>query len=149
MNKKITSTNIVKAFLAENIENFSSFVNQVIHDEEFLERVMELLPFDGVVSASMNVIPAEQVVRKMGLMVMRMDVEPSLFSLAVTITIDRGKNEKQQDISVFLTACKSIEELQEYVNGEKFRDIVIENCVNKIICDDEFLQDIVSLGNER
>lgn len=148
MDKEINSTNRVKAFLTDNIEKFAGFVNQVIHDEEFLKCVRELLPFDGVAYASMNVVPEKQIVRKMGIIIMRMDMEPSLFSLAVTITIDRGNNEKPHDISVFLTACKTIEELQEYVNGDKFREEVIEQCGNKTICDDELLQKIASLDIE-
>ena len=57
MDKEIISTNRVKAFLTDNIEKFAGFVNQVIHDEEFLKCVRELLPFDGVAYASMNVVP--------------------------------------------------------------------------------------------
>lgn len=145
MDKEIISTNRIKVFLSDNIEKFTGFVNQVIRDEEFLKCVRELLPFDGVAYASMNVVPEKQVVRKMGIIIMRMDMDPSLFSLAVTITIDRGNDGKQHDISVFLTACKTIEELQEYVNGEKFRKGVIEQCGNKMTCDDEHLQKMASL----
>lgn len=148
MDKEIISINRVKAFLSDNIEKFAGFVNQVIYDEEFLKCVRELLPFDGMVYVSMNVLPEKQIVRKMGIIVMRMDLDPSLFSLAVTITIDRGNNEKQHDISVFLTACKTIEELQEYVNGDKFRKEVIKQCGNKIKYDDELLQRIASLDTE-
>lgn len=139
MDKEINSTNRVKAFLTDNIEKFVSFINQVINDENFLKCVRELLPFDKVAYASMNVVPEKQVVRKMGIIIMRMDMNPSLFSLAVTITMDRGNNGKLRDISVFLTACKTIEELQKYVNGDKFREGVIEQCGNKTICDDELL----------
>jgi hypothetical protein len=64
MDKEIISTNRVKAFLKDNIEKFAGFVNQVIHDEEFLKCVRELLPFDGVAYASMNVVPEKQVVGK-------------------------------------------------------------------------------------
>lgn len=71
MNKEFISTNGGKAFLADNIENFAGFVNQVIHDEEFLKCVKELLPFDGVAYASMNVVPEKQVVRKMGIIIIR------------------------------------------------------------------------------
>lgn len=149
MDKEINTTNRVKAFLTDNIEKFAGFVNQVIHDEEFLLCVRALLPFEGAASASMNVVPEKQVVSKMGIIIMRMDMTPSLFSLAVTITIDRGNNENPHDISVFLTACKTIEDLQEYVNGDKFRVGVIEQCGNKIICDDESLQKIALLDIER
>lgn len=148
MDKEIISANRVKAFLTDNIEKFAYFVKQVFHDEEFLKGVRELLPFDRVAYASMNVVPDKQVVRKMGIIIMRMDMEPSLFSLAVTITIDSEHNEELYDISVFLTACKTLEELHEYINGDKFREEVLEQCGNKTICDDELLQKITSLNIE-
>lgn len=140
MDKGFISTNRLKVFLSDNIENFIGFVNQVIHDGEFLKCVRGLLPFDGMANASMNVVPEKQAVKKMGVLIMRMDLNPSLFSLAVTITIDRKDSEELQDVSVFLTACKTIEELQKYVNGDDFREGVIEQCGNKVICDGELLQ---------
>ena len=127
MGKEIISTNWVRAFLNDNIEKFAGFVNQVIHDEEFLKCVRELLPFDGVTCASMNVMSEKQIVRRMGIIIMRMDMEPSLFSLAVTITIGR-EHEEPHEIWAFLTACKSIGELQEYVKGEQFSKAVIAHC---------------------
>lgn len=137
MNKEIISTDEVKAFLSDNMEKFARFANQVIRDEKFLKCAEELLPFDGVAHASMNVAPEVQTIKKMGVTIMRMDLEPPLFSLAVTISID-WNNEGLSDISVFLTACKTIKELQEYVNGEKFREEVTEqseravtNTINK------------------
>lgn len=133
MDKKISSTNKGKAFLSKNIGNFANFVNQVIHNEEFLKCVRNLLPFDGEAYASMNIVSEKQVVRKMGVLVMLMDKEPSLFSLAVTITTDRGNKEKKHDIIVFLTVCKSIEALQEYISGKRFREDVVEQCGNYIL----------------
>ena len=70
MDKESISTNRVQAFLTDNIEKFAGFVNQVIHDEEFLKCVRELLPFDGVAYASMNVVPEKQVVKKMGIIIL-------------------------------------------------------------------------------
>jgi hypothetical protein len=43
---------------------------------------------------------------------------------------------------------QTIEELQEYVNGDKFREEVIEQCGNKTICDDELLQRLHHLDIE-
>lgn len=130
MDKEFIFTDSTKALFLDNVGKFVDFVNQVIHDEEFLRCVEELLPFDGAAHASMNIIPERQLIRKMGVMIVRMDLEPSLFSLAITITIDKG-GEGLQGFSIFLTACKTIEELQEYVSGEQFREEVIEQCSNR------------------
>lgn len=138
-----------RAFLSDNIEKFVSFASQVIHNEDFLKCTRKLLPFDGMAYAPMNMMPGKQVVRKMGVMIMRMDLSPALFSLAVTITTERGNNEKPQDISVFLAACKTIDELQEYVGGAKFKEEVVELCSDKIAHEDELLHKITSSGMER
>lgn len=143
MNKEIISANRINAFLTENIEKFSGFVGQVIHDKEFLECVEKLLPFDGVACASMNVVPEKQGVKKLGAIVMRMDLNPPLFSLAVTMTLD-GSYKDLHDISVFMTACKTIKELQEYVNDKKFREEVMEQCRNRIFRNGGQLQKIAS-----
>lgn len=134
MDKEFIFTDSTKVLSLDNVGKFVDFVNQVIHDEEFLRCVEELLPFDGAAHASMNIIPEKQLIKKMGVMIVRMDLEPSLFSLAVTITIDKG-GEGLQGVSIFLTACKTIEELQAYVSGDQFREEVIEQCSHRNIYD--------------
>lgn len=132
MDKEFIFTDNTKVLSLDNVGKFVDFVNQVIHDEEFLRCVEELLPFDGAAHASMNIIPEKQLIKKMGVMIVRMDLEPSLFSLAVTI--DKG-GEGLQGVSIFLTACKTIEELQAYVSGDQFREEVIEQCSHRNIYD--------------
>ena len=128
VNEKIQA-NKVKAVLTDNIGAFSRFAEQVIHDREFLNCAQALLPFDGVAEAEMKIAPHRAVVRKMGLIVMRMDMTKSLYALAVSLTtcID----EDEEDLAVFLTAGKTIDELQEYVRTDRFRRDVIEQCGNK------------------
>ena len=141
MDKGFISSKSVKATLSDILEKFIEFANLVIHDEEFLKCVNGLLPFGGVAHASMNVVPERQTIKKMGVMVMRMDMEPPLFSLAVSMTIDKdGKG--LQDYSVFLTACKTIEGLQEYVNKKVFREDVISHFDKEFMCNDSPLQKI-------
>lgn len=150
MDKELISTCRVKAFLSANVENFARFADQVIHDEEFLKCAEELLPFEGMACASMNVLPERQAVRKMGVMLMRMDLEPPLFSLAVTVTTDVD-GAARQDVSVFLAACKSIAELQAYVKGGKFREDVVEQCGNAASSNGEPLPEaeLPGRGHER
>ena len=74
MDKGFISSKSVKATLSDIMEKFIEFANLVIHDEEFLKCVNGLLPFGGVAHASMNVVPERQTIKKMGVMVMRMDM---------------------------------------------------------------------------
>ena len=101
MDKGFISSKSVKATLSDIMEKFIEFANIVTHDEEFLKCVNGLLPFGGVAHALMNVVPARQAIKKMGVMVMRMDMEPPLFSLAVSMTIGKD-DEGLQDYSVIL-----------------------------------------------
>ena len=137
----ISSKDDIKATLSDIMEKFIEFANIVTHDEEFLKCVNGLLPFGGVAHALMNVVPARQAIKKMGVIVMRMDMEPPLFSLAVSMTIGKD-DEGLQDYSVFLTACKTIEELQEYINKEAFRDDLMTHFNKEFMCNDSPLQKI-------
>lgn len=124
-------TDKARIFLPNQIEEYVEFVNQVINDEDFLRCIRELLPFDKMANASMTILPEKQMVRKMGVNVMRMDFEPALFSLAVSITVDTWEGQLQEYI-FFLTACKTITELQDYVKGSLFRKQVTEQFSKKI-----------------
>lgn len=124
-------TDKARVFLHNQIEEYVEFVNQVINDEDFLRCIRELLPFDKMANASMTILPEKQMIRKMGVNVMRMDFEPALFSLAVSITVDTWEGQLQEYI-FFLTACKTITELQDYVKGSLFREQVTEQFSKKI-----------------
>lgn len=119
------STDKSQTYLHHQIEEYVKFVNQVIYDNDFLECIKKTLPFDEIVNASMTMLPDKQIIKKMGVNVMRMDFEPALFSLAVSITIDKGSNQLQE-YSTFITACKTIVELQDYVKDPQFREQVTE-----------------------
>lgn len=145
MDKGFISIQSVKTSLSDNMKRFIEFADQVIHDKEFLECVDSLLPFGGVAHASMNVVAERQPIKKMGLIIMRMDMEPPLFSLAVNLTIGKG-GEETQDNSVFLTACKTIEELQKYVNRKVFGRDVIAYFDKEFMSNDSPLQEIALLS---
>lgn len=132
MDKVIHSTNNVHSFLSANVERFAGFANQVIRDEQFLNCARSLLPFDGVAHASMNVIPGNRGLQKLGMMIMRMDLDPSLFGLAITLAMGDSQKERPQGVSVFLTACRTISELQAYVNTNEFREEVMVQCSSRI-----------------
>lgn len=97
--------------------------NLVIHDNDFLKCVYELLPFEGMVCASMNVVSPNHVVRKMGIGVMRIDIDPSLFSLAVIMTTNRSG--KEEEYTVFINVSEGIENLQNYISSRHFQEEVV------------------------
>ena len=58
---------------------------------------------------------------------MRMDFEPSAFSLGVCLEIAEGKYNKAINTTILVSAGKTLEEIKEYVNTEEFAKRVRES----------------------
>lgn len=121
------SINNVPTALSTYIRKYVEFAGQALHDKAYLDCAKRLLPFDGMAHAFMYVFPNDSEVRKMGVIVMRMNIEPPLYSLGVTTMILQKHNSPIEKVK-FLKAWKFIEELQEYVKEDGFRDQVISLC---------------------
>lgn len=132
MNKEITISNSLSRDLQKNVEDYAKFVFQVLHDETFLVYLDKTLPFDKMVHAAMNIASNHTIIKKMGVSVMRMDIEPPLYSMAVTLQL-KGEYGIVQNHSVFVNACKTIEELQQLVTEERFKKEVLSLCEEKVL----------------
>lgn len=62
---------------------------------------------------------------------MRMDIEPPLYSIAITLQF-KGRDGVIHDHSVFINACKTIEELQQLVTEENFKQEVLSLCEERV-----------------
>lgn len=113
--------------LSKNVEDYAKFVSQVLHDEAFLVELDKTLPFDKMVHATMNIASNHTAIKKMGVSVMRMDIEPPLYSMAVTLQF-KGKDGIVKNHSVFINACKNIEELQQLTAENSFKKEVLTLC---------------------
>lgn len=113
--------------LSKNVEDYAKFVSQVLHDEAFLVELDKTLPFDKMVHATMNIASNHTVIKKMGVSVMRMDIDPPLYSMAVTLQF-KGKDGIVKNHSVFINACKNIEELQQLTAENSFKKEVLTLC---------------------
>lgn len=127
MNKEITISNSLSGSLSKNVEDYAKFVSQVLHDEAFLVELDKTLPFDKMVHATMNIASNHTVIKKMGVSVMRMDIDPPLYSMAVTLQF-KGKDGIVKNHSVFINACKNIEELQQLTAENSFKKEVLTLC---------------------
>lgn len=132
MNKEITISKSLSRDLQKNVEDYAKFVFQVLHDETFLVDLDKTLPFDKMVHAAMNIVSNHTIIKKMGVSVMRMDIEPPLYSMAVTLQL-KGEYGIVQNHSVFVNACKTIEELQQLVTEERFKKEVLSLCEEKVL----------------
>lgn len=130
-NKEITISNSMSGSLSKNVEDYAKFVSQVLHDEAFLVELDKTLPFDKMVHATMNIASNHTAIKKMGVSVMRMDIEPPLYSMAVTLQF-KGKDGIVKNHSVFINACKNIEELQQLVTEDNFKNEVLALCEERV-----------------
>lgn len=115
--------------LQQNVDKFVAFVNQVLNDNKFIERLDRLLPFDNMANATMNL--SLNVIKSIGFSLMRMDIVPASYSLAITLAIN-SDGEKTRKYSVFIVACKTIKSIQDFVNKKEFRDKVENLCIKRI-----------------
>lgn len=127
MNKEIVISKSMSKSVWKNVEDYAKFVSQVLHDETFLVELDKTLPFDKMVHATMNIASNHTIIKKMGVSVMRMDIEPPLYSMAVTLQF-KGKDGIVQNHSVFVNACKTIKELQQLVTEDNFKKEVLSLC---------------------
>lgn len=109
-----------KHIISNQIKEYIEFVSNCLDNDDFVDAMNELLPFDNCVQSKMKVADDTSVVKSMGLSIMRMEIDPPLFSLGVSIEIaDRGGNGTTNS-TTFMVACKTIEELREYVQTDEF-----------------------------
>ena len=109
-----------KRIVSNQLKEYIEFVSKCLDNDDFVDAMNELLPFDNCVQSRMKVADDTSVVKSMGLSIMRMEIDPPLFSLGVSIEIaDRGGNGTTNS-TTFMVACKTIEELREYVQTDEF-----------------------------
>lgn len=109
-----------KRNISNQIKEYIEFVSKCLDNDDFVDAMNELLPFDNCVQSRMKVADDTSVVKSMGLSIMRMEIAPPLFSLGVSIEIaDRGGNGTTNS-TTFMVACKTIEELRGYVQTDEF-----------------------------
>jgi hypothetical protein len=109
-----------KRIVSNQLKEYIEFVSKCLDNDDFVDAMNELLPFDNCVQSRMKVAGDTSVVKSMGLSIMRMEIDPPLFSLGVSIEIaDRGGNGTTNS-TTFMVACKTIEELRGYVQTDEF-----------------------------
>lgn len=131
MRKTNVASDEALKLLSQNVEEYAVFASQVLHDETFLMDLKQILPFDKLVNATKNLPTHCFGITKMGIAVMRMDIDRPLYSLAVTLSY-RAADESLQNESIFINACKTIEELQQLVTEDDFKHEVVSLCAERV-----------------
>ena len=103
-----------------NKKEYVEFVARCLDNEEFLKTVSELLPFDNVAQAKLKIVDDDSPVKSLGLSIMRMEPESPLFSLGISIELVDGEENKAVNTTIFISACRTLEELRGFVKTDAF-----------------------------
>ena len=103
-----------------SLKDYTEFVDICLEREDFVKAMNKLLPFDNVVQAKLKIVDDASPVKSLGLSIMRMEPELPLFSLGISIEIAGSKDNKAVNSTTFISACRTIEELREYVKSDAF-----------------------------
>ena len=110
---------------------YLAFVTFCLYDEEYVDTMENLLPLDSFARAKLKV-RGEASVNSLGLSVMRMDFEPSVFSLGISIEMAEGEINSELDTTILVSAYRTLEQLRDYVLTENFEKVVRDNFEKQI-----------------
>ena len=111
---------------------YLTFVNLCLYDERYIETMENLLPFDHFARAKQKLEGNQYNINSLGISVMRMDFEPSVFSLGISIEIAEGVSNSENNTTILISACRTLEQLRDYVQTESFEKVVRENFEKQI-----------------
>lgn len=111
---------------------YVEFVARCLDDEEFVKAMNMLLPFDNVAQAKLKIVNNTSPIKSIGLSIMRMEPESPLFSLGISIEIAGSEVNKDVNSTIFISACRTLEELRDYVKSDAFSVQVKENFEKQI-----------------
>ena len=127
--KEISTDKIqqAKSIVSNRAKEFTEYVARCLDDDDFVDAMNNLLPFDKCVQSKMKRADDCAILKSLGLSVMRMEIDPPLFSLGVSMEIAGSKGNEATNSTIFIAACRTIEELRVYVRTEDFVKQTIEN----------------------
>lgn len=115
-----------KEAVNKNKKEFLDFVIKSIDSESIAKASEALLPFDNFVSAKQCYVDESPLIKSMGFSLMRMELEPSTFSLGISIEICGGTYNNKINSTLFITAFKTMPQMSEYVRSDSFSSAVTE-----------------------
>jgi len=116
----------------DNKKEYVEFVARCLDNEDFIKTVNELLPFDNVAQAKLKIVDDASPVKSLGLSIMRMEPESPLFSFGISIELAGGEENTAVNSTIFISACRTLEELREFVKTDAFSTQVKENFEKQI-----------------
>lgn len=120
--KEINADNIqqAKSIVSNRAKEFTEYVAKCLDDDDFVDAMNNLLPFDKCLQSKMKIEDEATILKSLGLSVMRKELDPPRFSLGVSMEFEGSKDNEATNSTVFIAACRTIEELRAYVRTEDF-----------------------------
>lgn len=112
--------------LNKNKKQFLDFVVKGLSSGNVVKAAEALLPFDNFVCAKLSFVDEESQIKSLGFSLMRMEVEPSTFSLGISIEVSGSKFNGGIAQTMFVTAFHTLEELKNYSMSVEFSKHVSE-----------------------
>lgn len=114
------------------IGEYTRYVLMCLNDEDHINAINSLLPFDKIVHIKLKNAYDESLVRSMGLTIMRIEFEPSVFSLGISLEVAEGIYNTPVNTIVLVSVCKTFMEMREYVQSDEFKKQVKETFLKLI-----------------
>ena len=109
-----------KSIVSNRVKEFTEYVAKCLDDDDFVDAMNNLLPFDKCLQSKMKIEDEATILKSLGLSVMRMELDPPRFSLGVSMEFEGSKENEATNSTVFIAACRTIEDLRAYVRTEDF-----------------------------
>lgn len=104
--------------------DYIRLVQRFLFDQAMEKRALALLPFDRQIQTVARIPGCDHPIATMGFCLMRMDVEPAMFSFGISLEL-KGDDEQTLLSSVsFIAACKTMADLRNWVCTKAFRSDV-------------------------
>ena len=135
MNKffqKIEQWDICRKSVKAHMRQYLEFVKAFLSDENTIKEAEAMLPFDGELPGSIHFFKSRNHIKGMGITVMRMELEPALYSLGTILEIGRPQNGKGRTTVTYLSACKTLDEYREWVMTPEFADAAYNHFLKTI-----------------
>jgi hypothetical protein len=114
-----SSKEVYKLAIRYNVRRFAHFAAMCLRNRQFRKSANALLPFDKMIGASISF--DDTPIKKMGIVIMRMDLSESAFSLGMTIEFEKSEMMSSSKATIMLAACRSLNALEHLVMTPAFQ----------------------------
>lgn len=104
------------------MDDFVDYAQRFLADPEVRDAASQSLPFDGGIEGCVRFINGGCIVKEMGIHLMRMDLEPEIYSMGVVLILDECQFSEEKKYVAYISACLTIEGNLSLVNEPKFRE---------------------------